>query len=333
MNRFLRSELALLVSPLAAMLLWLLPAAPVGAVSCSASMTAVNFGSIDLVASTGGTTTATLSYTCTNNASSKRYIKACFSIGDGSQGFVASSFTRQMTDGSSNSLQFQLYWPDNTTIWGSAGFGSSTPVSVTRTIAGNSQVSGTVTMNARLVAGQTSPPPSTAYLDDFNGVHTAAAHSESTSSTPAGCTSVNDGTFGFAVNATVIKSCTVTAADLDFGAQDFTATNVAPVGNGSVSVTCSKGTTYTIGLAPNSTGAATGAGTMAGTGSNTDKVPYQLYSNPALTSVWGNTPGANTIAGTGTGVVQAALMVYGIVPNANYTPDSYKDTVTVNVRY
>ena len=69
------------------------------------------------------------------------------------------------------------------------------------------------------------------------------------------------------------------------------------------------------------------------TSGNTDKVPYQLYANAGLTIVWGDTPGSNTIPGTGTGAVQPAVSVYGKVPSANFTPDSYQDTVTINVRY
>lgn len=71
---------------------------------------------------------------------------------------------------------------------------------------------------------------------------------------------------------------------------------------------------------------------MTGTGSNTDKVPYQLSSTPGPSgTVWGNTS-LNTVTGNGTGTT-TSYPVYATVPSANYTPDSYADTVTIAVTY
>ncbi len=148
----------------------------------------------------------------------------------------------------------------------------------------------------------------------------------------------NPATTTFQVKLTVLKACTVTATNLDFGSQDA---NIATAltGTGTVSVTCSKTTPYQIGLAP----LATNGGTNVGTGfmpsltpaTNTDKVPYSLFQNSTATTVWGNTAGTNTVGGTGTGAAQPAVSVYGKVAigAANVTPDSYADTVTVNVSY
>lgn len=143
----------------------------------------------------------------------------------------------------------------------------------------------------------------------------------------------NPATTTFQVKFTVNKACSVSATNLDFGTQDATATNVPGSTNGTITVTCSKGTAYTIGLLP-SNNSSTGAGTMAGaTTGNTDKVPYQLYQDSGLATVWGNTASTNTVGGSGTGSAQAAVTVYGKVASANYTPDAYADTVTVNVVY
>ena len=143
----------------------------------------------------------------------------------------------------------------------------------------------------------------------------------------------NPATTTFKVKLTVQKACSVTATDLDFGSQDATATNFSAASNGTVTVTCSKTTPYVVGLAP-SNGNAAGAGAMAGqTSGNTDTVAYQLYSNSGLTTVWGNSGASNGVSGTGTGSAATALPVYGKVASANVTPDSYLDTVTVNVTY
>ena len=65
----------------------------------------------------------------------------------------------------------------------------------------------------------------------------------------------------------------------------------------------------------------------------TNTVAYQLYSNGAHTSVWGNTIGTDTMSGSGNGTSQT-LTVYGRVPPQT-TPAAatYNDTVNVIVTY
>lgn len=141
----------------------------------------------------------------------------------------------------------------------------------------------------------------------------------------------------FHVTMTITKACAVTAgggSDIALGSHAATDTNIA--GNNTISVNCSKTTPYFIGLAPSNANTG-GAGTMGGTGSNTDKVPYQLRSTSGLTgTIWGNTATdsavGNGVGGTGTGA-NVSHTVYVTVPGANYTPDSYSDTVTVNVNF
>jgi spore coat protein U-like protein len=140
----------------------------------------------------------------------------------------------------------------------------------------------------------------------------------------------------FQVLLTITKACSVTAgtgSNVSLGSVTSTATNTQ--GTNNISVTCSKTTPYYIGLAP-SNASTTGAGVMSGTISgNTDTVPYQLYSGTG-TTLWGNTATStavgNGVGNTGTGLAQS-IAVYATAPGANYTPDAYKDTVTVNVNY
>lgn len=74
----------------------------------------------------------------------------------------------------------------------------------------------------------------------------------------------------------------------------------------------------------------------ANSATNTDKVPYQLYSDAALSKAWGNTATTgsvgNGVAGTGNGLAQT-IPVYAQAASANFAPDSYTDTVAVNVNY
>lgn len=145
----------------------------------------------------------------------------------------------------------------------------------------------------------------------------------------------------FQVLITITASCTVTAgagSNINFGSVAATATNLA--GTSNISVNCSKTTPYNIGLAPVSNASTTGAGLMATTtalSTNLDKVPYQLRSTAGTGgTIWGNTASniavGNGVAGTGTGAAQS-IPVYATVASANFTPDNYADTVTVNVNY
>ncbi|RIX80280.1 Csu type fimbrial protein [Acidovorax cavernicola] len=145
----------------------------------------------------------------------------------------------------------------------------------------------------------------------------------------------------FQVKMTILKSCSVTAgsaSDINLGnAVLSSATN--QTGSNTISVTCSKTTPYSIGLAPSTAngGTANGTGAMssvANSATNTDKVPYSLYSDSGYGTAWGNTAGTggNVVPGVGTGLA-ITHTVYAKNVNANFTPDSYADTVTVTVTY
>jgi hypothetical protein len=100
-----------------------------------------------------------------------------------------------------------------------------------------------------------------------------------------------------------------------------------------LTVLCTPGTTYTLGLDQGvGTGATVAVRLMAGalTGST---LAYTIYSDTARTTVWGNTVGSNTVAGTGSGMPQI-LTGFGRVPSAQLSaPGAYTDTVTATVTY
>lgn len=332
-----------LLLPFICALLWWLPAGSAqAAVDCTATMTNVAFGTVDLVA--GGTpspATATLNYTCTNNGLFAEQARVCFNIGDGNEG-VGNFNPRIMKNSAGNTLKFQLYQSTSGTVWGSNGNAAApNPFTVNLSIpawtlfGGNGRVSGSATMRGELVALQSTVPPG-AYQDSFAGDHTSIMIT-SGSSMPTHCNSaILPGKFPFMVSATVAKSCLVTAETLNFGSVDGLPGGAHVDRTSTISVTCTTPTAYTVGLAP-SNGATNGFGVMAPTGGvpgNADTVPYQLYRDSGRSSIWGNVTGTNTVAGTGSGHAQA-LTVYGRVlgVSANVRPDSYRDTVTVIVTY
>lgn len=157
---------------------------------------------------------------------------------------------------------------------------------------------------------------------------------------PSANAAVANGTFQVLI--TIQKSCAVIAgsgSNINLGTVNASAVNTSQ--SNTFTVNCSKTTPYFIGLAPSAAngGTTTGSGAMssvANSATNTDKVPYQLNQTSATGPVWGNTATTtvvgNGVAGTGSGAAQT-YTVYATAASANFTPDSYADTVTVNVNY
>lgn len=132
------------------------------------------------------------------------------------------------------------------------------------------------------------------------------------------------------VTITIQNACNVSSVaptTLNFGTQGPLASAVNQTST--ITVTCTSGAPYNIGL----DGGGSGNINARVMKNGTNTVGYQLYSNAGMTTVWGNTVGTNTVTGTGTGSAQA-FTVYGQVP-AQTTPPAgaYTDTVNVTVTY
>lgn len=134
-------------------------------------------------------------------------------------------------------------------------------------------------------------------------------------------------TSSMAVSATVQATCSITANALAFG----TYTSAVLDQSTTVSVTCTNGTTYNVGLdAGTGSGATVAARKMVNGGAT---LTYALYSDSGRATVWGATVGTNTVSGTGSGSAQS-LTVYGRVPASQApSPGSYSDTITATVTY
>lgn len=137
----------------------------------------------------------------------------------------------------------------------------------------------------------------------------------------------------FGASATVTSTCTVSAANLSFGNVDpLVNATTATAAQADITVTCTKGTTYDVGL---DAGLATGATvTTRAMTSGANTLSYGLFSESTHTTNWGNTVNTDTVSGTGTGASQI-LTVYGQIPSGqNTTPaGAYTDTITVTVTY
>lgn len=302
------------------------------ALTCSVSgVSSINFGTPTPL--TAGTNSAqmTISYSCTKSVlEAVTGVTLCFNLGASANSGLVTTRTMSYVGPPASTLSYQLNKTASGTVWGSQYVAGTSPVLVNVSFLGSLLgISGTQTIYGQLTTPQVSAGPG-AYTDNYSTATANYTVNGGLLGAPGVCGTTVGATFPFTVNATVNKLCTVTTnGNIAIGPVNSTAVN--STSNNSLSVTCTNSTPYTVGLVP-SNSSTVGRGVMSGTGSNTDKVPYQLSSTPGPTgTVWGSSA-ANMVAGTGTGSA-LSYTVYATVPSANYTPDSYTDTVTVNVTY
>ncbi|MCA8089370.1 spore coat U domain-containing protein [Burkholderia anthina] len=131
------------------------------------------------------------------------------------------------------------------------------------------------------------------------------------------------------VTLTVSNDCMINAPNVSFGAAP-TVASFAPV-NGSLSLTCTKGMVYTVGLSPGNNAAANGRRQMA---SGANRLQYDLYSAGGST-VWGQATNRVSSPGAADGQsVQAFPYVARIYTDQPTPPvGTYTDSVIVDVRY
>ncbi|MBJ6980470.1 spore coat U domain-containing protein [Luteimonas sp. MC1572] len=141
----------------------------------------------------------------------------------------------------------------------------------------------------------------------------------------------------FQVRLVIQESCTISATqptDIDF-LSHVRSTGAPATATGTLTVNCSAGTPYSIGLSggantlANATAPAAGDRRMA---SGSAFVPYDLYRDGGFSNFWGNTAGVDMQTGTGNAANQA-FTVHGRVPSTNFPAGSYTDSVTARVVY
>tara|TARA_B100000767_G_scaffold141931_1_gene134115 strand:+ start:371 stop:793 length:423 start_codon:yes stop_codon:yes gene_type:complete len=138
------------------------------------------------------------------------------------------------------------------------------------------------------------------------------------------------------VSATVKHSCSIDTNPMTFGAYDGVVANASTTLEATARVisTCTSGVTAVITM---------NAGTYAGLGSDDTPIRrmtsgagnylvYQVYSDVARETVWGNTvPTGVGIAGTGS---PQTHKVYGSIPSAQIIPEGdYSDQIYVTIIY
>ena len=135
------------------------------------------------------------------------------------------------------------------------------------------------------------------------------------------------------VSATITAACAVGSSTLAFGT--FIPGGAALNVNGSLRITCTNGSSYSIAL-----NAGTGPGATIPVRVLTNPSPagtlqYTIYTTTARTTVWGNGSAGPTVTGTGSGVAQTVTVPGTIFAGqgATATTGNYTDTVSITVTF
>lgn len=156
----------------------------------------------------------------------------------------------------------------------------------------------------------------------------------------AGAANAATATTTFQVTATVLARCAVSATALNFGSYNPGAGNVDVSATNNITVNCTRGTPYTVGLNAGLAPAATVTNRrMRSAATPAEELAYALYTTAGRTINWGDTVPNGAQTGTGAGFATAAnFTVHGRIPdsaanqNAAVAAD-YADTITVTVTY
>jgi spore coat protein U-like protein len=138
------------------------------------------------------------------------------------------------------------------------------------------------------------------------------------------------------VSATVGYSCSMDTSPMTFGVYDGLVANASTNLEATATVisTCTSGAAALITMNAGTSAGSDSAGApvrrmTAGQGKYLD---YQVYSDVARDTVWGNSAPTG-VALTGTGVPQS-LTVYGSIPSAQIVPEGdYSDQIYVTIIY
>ncbi|MEY2776943.1 MAG: hypothetical protein RLY30_1041 [Pseudomonadota bacterium] len=132
-------------------------------------------------------------------------------------------------------------------------------------------------------------------------------------------------TSSFQVGMAVTASCAINATNLSFSSMPTGTTSTSDAST-DISVSCSQGTPYQIGLSQGNN--FSGGRRLASGGSF---VNYELYSDPSRSNAWTST---QVVSFTGNGSAQSHT-IFGRIPAGQSVPTtgSYADTIVATISY
>lgn len=291
------------------------------AVTCSASISDVDFGNVSLKAGQVNRTTGSLQINC-SDAGLLSAVGVCVELGSGSGGAGPSNIPRYLQDGFGNSLEYQLR---------SGGYGSSNPawdevfVSIP-IVLGSGSLLIPITIYADISTTGVDSPIGL-YSSQFSGASDAQITYDVADCTISGATATIP---SFSVSANVVSACEVDSATLNFGSISGVIPNAIDADT-QIAVRCTSGTDYDVRLGLGNGLLVTDPAQRKMT-SLLGTLRYGLYQDAARTQVWGNSS-TNDVSATGTGSNQL-FPVYGRIHGSQNVPaGNYSDTVLITVEY
>jgi spore coat protein U-like protein len=289
----------------------LIPALTFAADNCTVAAVTQAFGAYDTLNPLAGTSSITV--TCTHTGAGSHTFNYTLKLSSGSGSYAA----RQMT-GTGDTLTYNVYTTAaHTTVWGDGTAGTAT---VTGSLIVAAASSGFQIQTVYgLIGGPQNVTP---------GVYsTASPITVTLSGVPSSAPTTT-----FNTTASVAAQCNISAANLSFGAVNPLSSQVDATMT--ITVNCTKNSPYTAGLDAGVTSGATISQRLMANGADT--MQYNLYTNVARSSIWGNSAGS-WVSGTGAGLATAqTLTVYGRVASGqtNLAVGNYQEnTITVTVTY
>ncbi|CAE6709298.1 spore coat U domain-containing protein [Paraburkholderia aspalathi] len=294
--------------------------------TCTASPSALSFGNVSPIGLSAVAATGTVSISCTWPAVTLTpSVQVCLNMGG--------TTPRALTIGA-NRLQYNLYQDAAYSLpWGSTTLGT-TPISVilNKPATGNTATT-SVNFYGQITANQPTVPTignaSTTYSQTLS--QTSLNYGFFLLLAP-GCAALTTsaGSFGFTASATVVNNCLISATNVA-----FTSTGVlssALNASSAITARCTNGDAYQIALSSGSSGSVAARQMQRAGGGGA--VNYQLYTDAAHTSAWGDGTAGTTMA-TGTGSGNAvSITVYGRVPTQTTPmPGNYSDTITATISF
>lgn len=135
------------------------------------------------------------------------------------------------------------------------------------------------------------------------------------------------------VRADVPAECRVVVEPLDFGNYDPVEVNAtAPATtNGSIRLTCTRGTIATVALGFGQNGSGT---TRQMTGPSALRLTYGLYKDAGFSQVWGTSSAQALVLPAAPSLAERTFTVYGRLPGGQgVLAGAYNDLVVVNVSF
>jgi spore coat protein U-like protein len=292
-------------------------------VTCKASMSNLEFGSVDFVTNPfEKTTTGTLSYTCSNNTTSTKTINICFYMINNSPSAVASGWHPLTNNASVLAVQFRSF--------------SNVPIArvINEKVILAKKTSNTWNIPIKAVLNVGQVPPNV-------GTHSLAFHAGQTgisfltgtaTSAPSTCgTSIETDAFSFDVKATVVSACLISLVnDLNFGIVSPSNATQTLDAQSNLAFRCTKNIPYRVSLL--SKNAKNNQFNMIGARMGTTAfIPYYIYKDPARTMPWNS---RSPLSSVGTGYDQT-YTVYGrtYIPSFEVPASEYSDTNTIQITY